>query len=153
MPFLDFLEGLSPWWWVALAFALGALELATGTYVLIWISLAALAMSGIMWTLPEMGGEAQVVLFAVLSVALTFAGRGLLQRFGDGADEHATLNQRGAHLVGRTATVLSCDGGAGSVEIDGMRWRARWVSGEVGNADAKVRVTAANGMELTVSNV
>ena len=153
MPFLDILEGLSPWWWVALAFALGAVEMATGTYLLLWVSLAAFQMAALMWLAPGLSGEVQVVTFAALAVATTFIGRWALLRFGDGGQEHATLNQRSNHLVGRTATVLEAEPGRGSVEVDGMRWRASWPEGETGVPGTRVQVTAAAGMELRVRNL
>lgn len=153
MPFLDILEGLSPWWWVALAFVLGAVELATGTYVLIWICLAAFQMAFLNWIVPGLSGEAQIAIFALVAVALTFAGRWLVRQYGDGGEEHATLNSRGAHLVGRTADVLDFDSGTGAVQIDGMRWRARWPAGQASATGEKVRVMAADGMELSVQPV
>jgi inner membrane protein len=152
MPFLDILEGLSPWWWVAAAFALGALEMVTGTAVLIWVALSALVMAGIVTLIPDLSGEVQISLFAVLSIGSTFAGRWALIRFGDGGEMHATLNQRSNHLIGRTATVLDFDAGTnnGAVEIEGMRWRATWATGQTSALGETVRIREANGMNLTV---
>ncbi|WGI22551.1 NfeD family protein [Amylibacter sp. IMCC11727] len=154
MPFLDILEGLSPWWWVAAAFALGALEMLTGTAVLIWVALATLVMAALTALFPAMSGELQITLFAVLSIGLTFAGRWALGRFGDGGETHATLNQRSNHLIGRTAKVLDYDAGSnsGAVEIEGMRWRATWAAGQSSATGETVRIRAAKGMNLTVES-
>ncbi len=155
MPFLDVLEGLSPWWWVAAAFALGALEMITGTAVLIWVALATLVMAILNALVPTLSGELQVALFAALSMAITFAGRWAMQRFGDGGATHATLNRRSNHLIGRTAKVLDYDAGSnsGAVEIEGMRWRATWAAGQASATGETVRVRAASGMNLTVETV
>lgn len=152
MPFLDILEGLSPWWWVAAAFALGALEMLTGTAVLIWVALATLVMAVLNALVPTLSGELQIALFATLSIAITFAGRWGMQRFGDGGETHATLNQRSNHLIGRTAKVLDFDAGSnsGAVEIEGMRWRASWAAGQTSAMGETVRVRSADGMNLTV---
>ncbi len=151
MAFLNFLEGLSPWWWVASAFALGALEMATGTFVLIWVALAALAMAGLLTLAPGMSGELQVTVFATLSVALTFAGRYVLNKFGDGGGSaNSSLNQRSSHFVGRTAKVVEFANGEGAVEVEGMRWRARWVAGQTGEVGSMVKVVNADGMVLEV---
>ncbi len=152
MPFLDVLEGLSPWWWVAAAFALGALEMLTGTAVLIWVALSALVMAGVVALMPNLSGEFQITLFAVLSIGSTFAGRWAVNRFGDGGETHATLNQRSNHLIGRTATVLDFDAGTnnGAVEVEGMRWRATWATGQSSALGETVRIREANGMNLTV---
>ena len=155
MPFLDVLEGLSPWWWVATAFALGALEMLTGTAVLIWVALATLVMAVLNAIVPTLSGELQVALFAGLSIALTFAGRWAMNRFGDGGETHATLNQRSNHLVGRTAKVLDYDAGSnsGAVEIEGMRWRATWGVGQSSQMGETVRIRTADGMNLIVEPV
>jgi membrane protein implicated in regulation of membrane protease activity len=155
MPFLDVLETMSPWWWVAAAFALGALEMLTGTAVLIWVALATLVMAVLTALVPTLSGELQVAIFAAMSMAMTFAGRWGMQRFGDGGATHATLNQRSNHLVGRTATVLDFDAGSnsGAVEIEGMRWRATWAAGQSSAMGETVRIRAAQGMNLTVETV
>ena len=96
-----FLQAMSPWWWVAFAVALGALEMATMSFFLIWPALAALVLALVHWLMPGLGGEVQVVLFAALAVAMTFAGRGLLNRYGDGEAEEvvgeAFGGKRGLH--------------------------------------------------------
>ena len=35
------LDGASPWWWIALALGLGAIEIVTFTYFMLWLGLAA----------------------------------------------------------------------------------------------------------------
>ncbi|MEM7441548.1 MAG: NfeD family protein, partial [Pseudomonadota bacterium] len=86
-------------------------------------------------------------------VVLTFAGRWLVHRYGDGGEEHATLNTRSGHLVGRTGKVLDYNTGAGAIEVDGTRWRANWPSGEASAPGETVRVTAAEGMTLQVQKI
>lgn len=155
MPFLDVLETMSPWWWVAAAFALGALEMLTGTAVLIWVAFATVVMAILTALVPTLSGELQVALFAAFSVGFTFVGRWTVGTFGDGGATHATLNQRSNHLIGRTAKVLDYDAGSnsGAVEIEGMRWRATWAAGQASATGETVRVRAANGMNLTVETV
>ncbi|MCP5072466.1 MAG: NfeD family protein [Rhodobacteraceae bacterium] len=151
MEFLNFLEGLSPWWWVATAFVLGAIEMATGTFVLIWVALASLVMAGLTAFAPGMSGELQTTVFAVLSVALTFVGRFLLNKYGDGGGAgNSKLNTRAAHFVGRTAKVVEHANGEGAIEVEGMRWRARWAAGQSSAVGGSVRITGADGMVLEV---
>ena len=101
---------------------------------------------------PGLSGELQITIFAVLSIALTFAGRWAIHQYGDGGESHDTLNQRSKHLVGRTAKVLDFDAGSssGAVEVEGMRWRATWPSGQTSNTGETVRIRSADGMNLTV---
>lgn len=152
MSFLSILEGISPWWWVAFAFALGSLEMATMSFFLIWPGLAALLMAGLLVTSPSVSGELQISIFAVLSVLLTFGGRHLFRNFGDGGGSD-TLNRRSDQIVGRMAEVLDCANGEGAVRIDGMRWRATWTSGKSAKAGDRVRIVRADGMQLFVEPV
>ena len=43
---------VSPWWWVALAILLGAIEMLTPTTVLVWSALAALVTALALWLAP-----------------------------------------------------------------------------------------------------
>ncbi len=154
MEIIQFLEGVSPWWWVILAFALGSIEMATMSFFLIWPGLAALAMAGLLVISPDMSGPAQIATYAVMSIVFTFGGRFLLAKYGDGggaADE--TLNNRSSLLVGRSAKVLEFDSGNGAVEIEGTRWQARWADGQTAKVGASVRVTKADPMMVYVENV
>jgi inner membrane protein len=154
MDFLQMLTGMSPWWWVILAFALGSLEMATMSFFLIWPGLAALAMAGVLVLAPNMSGTMQIALFAILSIVLTFAGRYLLNKYGDGgAASDQTINNRAAQLIGRSAKVLEFDNGNGVVEIDGMRWRAQWAEGQTSPPGQSVRITQADAMVVYVETI
>ncbi len=142
---------LSPWWWVAFGIGLGAVEMATMSFFLIWPALAAVLMAIVVAVAPPMSGEAIVSIWAILSIALTLVGRSLMQRFGDGGEPVSTLNSRGQQLIGRQAKVLNWDHGEGAVEIDGMRWKAVGEHGASFIAGAPVNVVAADGMTLTVN--
>jgi len=151
MELAGFMESMTPWWWVALAFLLGALEMVSGTFVLIWLALAALCMAGLQALGVVMTLAIQTAVFAGLSIVLTFIGRAMLHRFGDGAPEREQLNQRALHFVGRNAKVLEFASGEGAIEVDGIRWRARWEVGTSSEVGSTVRVTRADGMTLYVS--
>lgn len=142
------IAAISPWWWVAFALGLGALEMATMSFFLIWPALAALIMAGLVALVPGLSGEVIVSIFAILAIALTFAGRSLLHRFGDGQPQ-SNLNSRSAQLVGRHAKVLDWGETRGSVEVDGIRWAATCDAPLA--EGASVRITEANGMTLTVT--
>ena len=153
MDILQILTGMSPWWWVIIAFAFGSIEMATMTFFLIWPGLAALCMAGILALAPNMSGTMQIALFATLSIILTFAGRFLLNKYGDGGEEgDKTLNNRSAQLVGRSAKVLEFERGFGVVEVNGMRWRAEWPADQVSALGESVRITKTEPLLLYVEN-
>lgn len=151
MEYIQMLDGMSPWWWVIVAFALGSIEMATMTFFLIWISLAALCMAGLLTLAPNMSGTMQIALFAILSVLLTFVGRYLIQKYGN-SDEDQTVNNRAAQLIGQSAKVLEFANGAGVVEVDSIRWRARWSADQSSEIGDSVRITQADAMLLYVES-
>jgi len=145
------LEGISPWWWVAFGIGLGAIEMATLSFFLLWPAMAAVFMAVLLAILPGMPGEVQIAFYAALSVALTFGGRSLVRRYGDGGEPETTLNKRGDQMVGRRAKVLSFEGTEGRVEIDGVHWRAQRTDGNFALGEGQaVRVVKVDGMTLHV---
>ena len=98
--FFSVLDGASAWWWIALAIALGAVEILTFTYFLIWIALAALTVGLAMVAFP-LGGQEQVVAFAVLSILYTLAGRFVLSKVRQTPSDTPGLNRRSEQLIGR----------------------------------------------------
>ncbi|MBL4751922.1 MAG: NfeD family protein [Amylibacter sp.] len=154
MDLLSMLTGMSPWWWIIVAFALGSIEMATVTFFLIWPAMAALIMAGALYLAPNMSGVMQISLFAIFSLTLTFIGRFLMNRYGDGGEaENRTINNRAAQLIGQSAKVLEYDGGKGVVEIEGMRWRAQWAADHASKPGQSVRITQADAMVLYVENL
>lgn len=152
--FFSALDGISPWWWVAFAFALGAFEMATMSFFLIWPALAGLIMALLLVVSPNMSSGMQVMTFAGLSVLLTVIGRYLFKTYGDGGGEvDKVLNQRSARFIGRTGKVLEFANGEGVVELEGMRWRAQWPENATTKIGATARVTDADGMLLQVEPV
>jgi membrane protein implicated in regulation of membrane protease activity len=145
------LQGISPWWWVALAILLAAAEMVTVTLVLIWASLAALTTAIALWMAPSLGGAIQVALFATLTIAFTFAGRALVARFGQPGEAAGKLNRRADQMIGREGVVIAFDAIEGKVSLDGVPWPARLEPDSVvPRAGDRVRVTSAEGIVVRV---
>ena len=145
-----FLDGASPWWWIAFALALGAVEIVTFTYFMLWLGLAALTVGLALVAVPDLGGTAQLLGFALFTLVYTGIGWIFLGRRGEDAPG---LNRRAAALVGRQAVVAEpFSAGLGRVDIDGVRWRARLEEGaEPPRKGAVLTVTAAEGTTLRVA--
>lgn len=153
MDIFSFLDGASPWWWIALGMGLGVIELATFSFFLIWPGLAAIAVGVLLWLVPEMSGTTQAILFAGLSVVLTMAGRWLVLTRKPHSDA-PDLNNRAAQMIGRNAVVVDgfMGGGTGNVEVDGIRWRARLAEDGVQPQPGSVMtVSSIDGMTLLLS--
>ncbi len=152
MDLFGFLDGVSPWAWIALGIALGAVEMMTMSFFLIWPGLAAIAVGVALWLAPGLGGAAQVTLFAVLAVAATLAGRMAIRRGGQAPSDRPDLNRRSERMIGRQGVaVQGFAHGEGAVEIDGLRWPARLAQGAASlEAGAPAKVVEVNGMTLVV---
>ena len=153
MDLFGFLDGISPWWWIAGALVLAIIEVLTFSFFLIWPGLAALAVGILMWIFPEMSGSIQVLVFSVLAVLFSWAGRAYVLNRVPSSDAPG-LNQRSSQMIGRTATVIDgfAGGGLGNVEIDGIRWRARMAEGATVPKPGEVlSITGAEGMTLVLT--
>jgi membrane protein implicated in regulation of membrane protease activity len=152
LDFFAFLDGASPWWWVALALGLGAIEIVISTYFMLWLGLAALTVGILHGVFPHMPGTVQVLAFGLLSIVYTAIGWAYVRR-RQAVDLHPGLNRRSVAMIGRQAVVTApFSAGIGWVEADGVRWRARLLEGANAPGEgARVSVAAAEGMTLVVA--
>ncbi|MEM6488769.1 MAG: NfeD family protein [Pseudomonadota bacterium] len=161
MPFnlivFAFLNGISPWWWIALALVIGVIELTIMSTYLIGPALAAATVGVALMIEPSLSGTAQV---GILAVSVLFYGGVaylLARRYRAQQDGSGTLNRRGAELVGREAVVETAfTGGIGRVTIDGVGWRARLDKPGAPPATAPkpgdpIQVTGLDGATLVVA--
>ena len=143
---------LGPWSWWVLGLVLLAAEVVAPGVFLVWIGIAAIitgALSLLFWDAGFWVWQAQLVFFAVLSVAAALTGRRLLARSGDTSDE-PLLNQRGASLIGRTAVLEQpIAEGRGRIRLDDTTWT---VNGPDLPAGTRVKVIGSNGGRLTVES-
>ncbi|MCL6549206.1 MAG: NfeD family protein [Alicyclobacillus sp.] len=133
------------WWvWWALALALGALELATVTFVLLWIAVAA-GLTGLL-ALAVHNLAGQLVLFVAASVGL-FA---LTRRWSQRWRMRRTYPDRLQALVGERAVVVTgtAEGHLATVRVQGELWSA--VADEPLHAGQEVVVERADSTVLTV---
>ncbi len=146
---------LGAWNWMAFGFVLLALEILIPGVFLLWIGIAAI-LTGVvslqLWYWEMWAWQAQVLLFLVLSLISAYIGH----RFGGSKkarSDQPLLNQRGAQLLGRTATLTEpISNGRGRIQLGDTLWR---VSGPDLPAGARVKVAgvAESDLELVVEPV
>ena len=146
---VPFIIGLGSWKWVILGAILLALELAVPGAFMMWLGLAAILV-GLISFAVDWSWQAQLVAFAVF----TAASVPLWRRFARKVDpqlESPFLNRRTEALIGRVFTLeRPIVDGVGAVRIDDTIWR---VSGPDAAAGSRVKVTRADGANLTVESV
>ncbi len=147
-----YLDGASPWWWIALALALGAVDMVLLTYYVLWLGLASLSVGLMLFAFPALPGTGQVLAFGLLAIVYTAIGWVWLRR-RQVIDEHPGLNRRSAAMIGRQAVVTDeFAAGVGWVEVDGVRWRARLADGvKPAPAGTAMAISDADGMTLVVA--
>ncbi len=147
----DFLQGISPFWWLAFALLLGAVEMITSTTFLLWPAISALVVGVALFIVPDLSGNLQVLSFAVLSVVLAIGGRWVFSRARKGVGSGPALNSPAERAVGRRAKVLQGNGTRIRVVVDGVRWDAKTDPGQVLKNGDLVIVKSAEGTTLYVS--
>jgi len=106
--------------WLAIGAVLLAVEVATGSGWLLWpaASAAALGFLGLAWPLDM---NMQLVIFAILTIVTTLAGRHFFPRTVGGGD----INDTRARLAGLDGVAAGdFQAGRGRVCVDGKEWAA-----------------------------
>lgn len=144
---------LNAWHWLALALILLCIEMAAGTFDLLWVGIAAGLTSAFTAFAPDTvtAWQGQLIFFAVASTILFFVGRTLFRNMHENIEEHPTLNKRMAGTVGLRGTV-SKDfvDGQGRVKIGDTVWSASSVDGSDLKAGSGIEVEATQGNSVKV---
>ncbi|MET4701472.1 membrane protein implicated in regulation of membrane protease activity [Constrictibacter sp. MBR-5] len=143
------LEQIDYWHWMAFGALLGAVEILVPGVFFLWIGIAAVVIGFVLLLLPALPWGIQLVLFAVLSVASVYGGRGFF-RVRDGDSDHPDLNRRGRKLVGQhfTLDAPSVDG-RGRVKVGDGVWSYVTAGGDLA-AGTRVRVVGVEGAVLRI---
>jgi membrane protein implicated in regulation of membrane protease activity len=132
--------------WLAIGAVLLAVEVATGSGWLLWpaASAAALGFLGLAWPLDM---NMQLVIFAILTIVTTLAGRHFFPRTVGGGD----INDTRSRLAGLDGVAAGdFQSGRGRVFVDGKEWAAELEGATSLASGMKVVVVAVKGSCLTV---
>lgn len=152
MPDLVQLYLSHPFWaWIALAAALLAVEVATGSGWLLWPSASA-AVVAVLAQVLRLGPAEAVLAFAVLTIVSTLLAR---RYFPRRLASHAhDINDNVGRLVGHQGrAVAPFRDRAGRVFIDGKEWAAELDDGEALAAGQSVEVIGVHGARLRVRGI
>ena len=151
---LDFsLWPLTAWHWLAIGLILFSIEMMTGTWDLLWVSIAAVFTSAFAAFAPDgiAGWQGQLIFFAIATVILFIIGRTVFKRMRENVEEHPTLNKRMAGTLGQRGVVADdFAGGLGRVKLGDTVWSAQSVDGANLADGAAVIVESTEGNTLKV---
>ena len=148
----DIVTTLGPWnWWILALVLIGLEILVPGTFFL-WFGISAFVIGSISLAVGGDGGlwvwQTQLVAFVTLSLVSALLGRRFMPRVLPGDNDEPNLNNRGAQMVGRTATLDEpIREGSGRAKLGDTVWR---ISGPDLPAGTRVRVVASESNTLIV---
>lgn len=146
----DLLSQITWWHWLVLALIVFGIEMMTGTFDLLMVSIAAVLTALFAAVVPT-GWETQFVVFAVVSIVLIVASRYVFPGLRKAAPEHPTLNKRMASLVGQRGEVTrDLAGGHGQVKIGDTVWGAETAEGEGPIAVGETVIVASTRANMAV---
>ncbi len=140
------------WVWGALGLILLAIEMATGTFYVLWFGVAALCASVATWIFPELSHALQFTIFAVLSLG----SLAIWRRYYKKTEIHYRVGQAQGEEIGRIGTVVKATSATHSGTIrfaQGLMGSREWValSDELIEAGSDATVVAVEGNTLRIS--
>jgi membrane protein implicated in regulation of membrane protease activity len=125
---VGFLSGLTVWHWLGLGIVLISIEVAVGTFDLLWVAAGAFltALFALIIPPPMGGWEGQLTFFGLVAIAFVISGRTLFRGLRSRSTSHPNLNDRLANMAGqRGEASTSFDQGRGKVKIGDTVWLAK----------------------------
>jgi len=138
------------WTWWVLAIALVVLEIFAPGVVFLWIGVAAAIVGVALFAMPELDWQAQILMFAVLSIVATVLGRMLVVRNQTETDQ-PSLNRRAEQYIGQEFSLdEAVVNGEGKIKVGDTFWKVRCSDCDI---KSTVRVVGADGVVLIVEKV
>jgi membrane protein implicated in regulation of membrane protease activity len=151
-----FLEGLTVFHWLGIGLILLTLEVAVGTFDLLWIAVAAFitALFALVVPLPLGGWQGQLTIFGFSGIGLVWAGRTLFKGLRRSPTTHPNLNERLAKMVGQKGEAeTSFENNRGKVKLGDSVWLAQQADETVIVEGDQVVVSGYDGTILKVKLV
>ncbi len=134
--------------WIVIGVVILIFELIGAGGFLFWTGLAAIITSIVVCLIPTLGWPIQILIFAVLTVIVTFCWWKYLKTHPfEKKSDAPNLNQRNKRYIGRVFTLdEAIVNGRGNVRVDDSRWRVECDKDYP--AGTKIEITGADGVVL-----
>lgn len=143
---ITFLTSLGPQHWLVFGLILLIAEMASGTTYILWPAVAAF-LTALVSLSGMTNWVADMAIFAVLVIVLTFFGRPIVQRWRNEGGASG-LNERSVSMIGARGVITVFANGTGSAKINDTIWRV--VSDEALTAGQTVVIDGVDGSTLKV---
>jgi membrane protein implicated in regulation of membrane protease activity len=139
------------WIWGAIGLILLAVEMATGTFYVLWFGVSALSTAIAMWMFPNIPQAIQFAMFAALSISSLAIWRLNYKK----TETHSRVGQAQGEEIGRIGTVVEACSSAQNGKIhftQGLMGSREWVaiSDEPIEAGSNASVVAVEGNALRI---
>jgi membrane protein implicated in regulation of membrane protease activity len=142
---LGLLEGLEFWHWLVLGVGLAIIEVFAPGAFFLWLGISAGIVGILLWLIPGLSWELQVLFFAILAIASVVIARRYLKAHPLETDL-PNLNQRGHQYVGRVFTLEEpVINGQGKIQVDDSTWKISCDDCDIGT---KVIIDGVDGVVL-----
>ena len=150
---LHLLEAVTIWHWLGLGILLLTLEVAVGTFDLLWVAVAAFTTALLSLVAPTLvgGWQGQLVIFGIVAMAFVIMGRTVFKGLRRAPSSHPNINDRTAAMIGQHGRATDAfEAGAGRVKIGDTMWAAVQAGGRPIVEGDDVVVAGADGTTLKV---
>jgi inner membrane protein len=142
------------WIWGAIGLILLAVEMATGTFYVLWFGVSALSVAIAMWLFPDIPQAMQFVMFAVLS----FSSLAIWKINYKKTETHHRVGQAQGEETGRTGTVIEACSATETGKIrftQGLMGSREWpaIANEAIETGSDATVLAVEGNTLRISKI
>lgn len=143
----DWLGQLDHWHWWTLGILFVVLEIFSPAAFFLWLGISAGLVGVILWLVPALGWQWQLLWFSLFSLSSVVSARAYLRRHPI-ETEQPGLNRRADRYLGRVFNLeQAIVNGQGRVRVDDSSWK---VSGPDAVVGTRVRVVAVDGTVLRV---
>jgi inner membrane protein len=142
------------WIWGVIGLILLALEMATGTFYLLWFGVSALCVTLAVWLFPGISYVLQLFLFAVLSIG----SLAIWKTYYKKTETHSRVGQAQGEEIGRVGTVIEACSATHMGKIrftQGLMGSREWpaVANEAIAIGVEARIIAVEGNALRIQAV
>ena len=142
------------WIWAALGLVLLAVEMATGTFYVLWLGISALSVAIALWMFPDIPQALQLAMFAALSISSLAIWKLNYKKH----ETHSRVGQAQGEEIGRLGTVIeACNTNqVGKIRFtQGLMGAREWaaVSNETIAKDVEATVVAVEGNQLRIKAI
>ncbi len=142
------------WIWGAIGLILLAVEMATGTFYVLWFGVSALSTAIAMWMFPNIPQAIQFAMFAALSISSLAIWRLNYKK----TETYSRVGQAQGEEIGRTGTVIEACSPAQNGRIrftQGLMGSREWsaISAEIIEVGSEATVSAVEGNALRIKKM